>query len=186
MFSFRLFGGAATEEIVWSFLSVYLVIMFYINFFDHSKHKVVGRRLKPYYTFTFSGLLLLAAAIMIFGRVMTISYFFFWWILLFLALPTIAFVLLWPRYLYRLAVVSLYFFVAIGSDEWMARYLGYWTYPGVHYVGSVSLGGMHLPYEEVLYIGFLFSAAILAYFEFFDNDRVKLGKRLSYPVKIRT
>lgn len=177
IFSFKVFGVIPLEDFLWAFLLVYFVLMFYENFFDHARHSPVGRNMHYLIPVSIAALAIFSALVLFVSANMSIPYFYFFGILVFMFLPVLAFVLEFPRFLRRLYITAAYFFAVGIMHELVALYKGYWSFPGHHFIGWVSLAGYRFPLEEFFFWLFLLSASAVAYFEFFDDNRLKLPRQ---------
>ena len=65
------------------------------------------------------------------------------------------------------------YFVALGlSQELTGLRLKYWSFPGTHYIGWVTIINYKFPMEELLFWIIIFSTCVLCYFEFMDDNHV--------------
>ncbi len=175
IFPFRILGAATIEELLWSFLCIYLIVIFHEHFFDKGKHKPVESHMR-YLVYIITALLLffLINVYMYSSQLLKIPYFYFWFDIVALLIPLLLFLISFPSTLSKF-LKTLPYFIFLGIiHELTSLQLGHWTFPGKHYIGWINILGYKFPYEEFLFITILFVSAILVYYEFFDEDRKKL------------
>jgi hypothetical protein len=107
-FNFRFAGFVPIEALVWVFLFSYLIIVYFLFFFDHTKHKTVGKRMPITFLAAISVLawLFLAAQINLHFK---IDWFYIKFGLLFILLPLLAFTIRYPKYIRVFLSVMPYF-----------------------------------------------------------------------------
>ena len=74
-----------------------------------------------------------------------------------------------PKVFIKIFKVVPYFFYLTLLYEVTALKLGWWAFPGERFVGWVSFFGAQFPFEEFFFWLALLSAAILSYYEFYDD-----------------
>jgi hypothetical protein len=173
------FGLVPLEDIVWFFLLTYLILSYFGHFYDRLSHKLVGRRM-PY---LYLVIVLISTAwillTLLSDHAYDITYFYLKGGILFCAVPVLAFLFEFPKFM-RTFLLTMPYFTAISLlEEVVSLHKGYWSFPGNHFVGWAHLGNYSFPIEELVFWVILFSSVVLAYFEFFDDDRLKLKWRRS-------
>jgi len=173
VFNFRIGGLEPIESVVWFFLITYLVLAFYEHFFDKSSHKAVGKRMKLMFLIlifaTISFLLMLLA----YHNSFSIQYFYLKLGIIFGLLPLSAFIFEFPKFLSIFLKTAPYFLAISLLDEFVGLHNHHWIFPGTHFVGWVQLGTYRFPFEELIFWMIMFSSIVIAYFEIFDDDRLK-------------
>jgi hypothetical protein len=174
IFPFKLGGIAPIENLVWFFLITYLIIIFYERFFDNATHKLLGRRMSYLYLIMAVLSIMFCLSLLIDGKAPQISYFYLKLGIFFGVLPLLAFLIEFPRFI-RLVLTTAPYFIALSLlNEIIGLRNGYWWFPGEHFIGRVNLGNYSVPFEELIFFVVLFSSVIIAYFELFDDNRLKL------------
>ncbi|HVX58337.1 MAG TPA: hypothetical protein VG964_01210 [Candidatus Saccharimonadales bacterium] len=179
MFDFRVFGLVPVEDLVWFFLTSYMILSFYELFFDHVKHKAFGRRMPLLFS-----LITLAAAIMLVlvmtvGHIGTITYFYLKSCIVLAIIPLATFLYEFPRFVSIFLKMTAYFFALFLLSEIVGLHNGHWSFPSAHYLGKMPLGPYRIPYEELFFFIIMFASVTVAYFELFDDNRLKLRWRKS-------
>ena len=172
---FKLFGKVALEDLFWGFLFTYTIIMFYENFFDHRVHKTLGKKMPYFAAFLVICFLILALSLQLLKSLPVIHYFYLKGGLVLVLLPLVAFLVRFPRFISSFLKTLPYFFSLALLNEIAALHKGYWFFPTHEFIGWVSLGSSRFPFEEFLFFIIILSSSTLAYFEFFDDNRVHLN-----------
>jgi hypothetical protein len=94
-----------------------------------------------------------------------------WISLIFVMPPLILFLLRFPRFLSRFVVIGVYFFFVLLVYEITALQIGLWSFPGSHFIGWVNLFGYSFPIEEFAFWMMFATLSVLAYYEYFADDR---------------
>lgn len=171
IFSFRLLGIIPVEDLVWGFFLIYSIVIFYEHFLDKGKHELVDKRMK-YLAWPLI-ILMLVFFTLFFTKpeLLVIPYAYFWIGIIFLILPTITFLSFFPRLLSKYVKTASYFFLLAVLFELTGLQLNQWTFPGQNFIGWVELFGHRFPFEEFFFWFIMGAVSILAYYEFFDDDR---------------
>lgn len=91
-------------------------------------------------------------------------------------LPAVSFLSFFPRLLSKYIKTASYFFSLNILVELTGLNLGQWQFPNNGYfIGWVELFGYRFPFEEFFFYIILAAIGILAYYEFFDDDRKMNG-----------
>ena len=173
IFKFRIAGTVPIESVIWFFLMTYLIVVFYEHFFDHFRHHSVGRRMKFLYIILTFMTLLFILPLALHAQLPVISYFYLKLGILLGLLPLIAFSIKFPRFVSVFLKITPYFLGLSVLDELVGLHNRHWAYPGRQFIGWINLGTYRFPYEEVLFWMIIFSSVVIAYFEFFDDNRLK-------------
>lgn len=169
---FRLFGVATFEVYLFGLLWVLFAILFYEYFFDrHTKRDWfprVYRRL--FYLFTF---LIMGVTVLFFIKpsLLVIPYFYTWVSVIFVVSSLVWFLMRQPKFLKRFTIQGVYFFFVLLLFEVVALQVGQWTFPGKHFIGWINLFGYSFPFEELVFWMILATPSLLAYYEFFADDK---------------
>ncbi len=172
VFPFRVFGLFPVESFVWAFFSVYLPIMFY-EYFLHEH--VVGHIWESRMRYLVPSLLLAAILVTAFlltsQRPVQVPYIYVILGTVMGLLPVVIEVLEFPSTARRIAEAGAYFFFFTFIHEITALKLGIWEFVGGHtsFIGWVSVLGVTLPVEEVLFYFILGSMAAIVYYDLWDD-----------------
>jgi len=182
IFPARIFNVVAIEQFIWGFLWFFYVIMFYEYFLDKQEQKsifsffsktntIITKRMKYFSIFLFTILLFLILFIYCNHTLLTINYSYLVLGTIFLIIPLSIFLFLFPNFLVKFSLITIYFFFLAIIIEYVGLKLNHWTFPGTHVLGMTSFFGFLIPYEEVVLYFVLLTPALLSYYEFFDDDR---------------
>lgn len=171
VFSFRLFGVVPIEDLIWVFFLTYNIVIFYEHFLDKGKHELVDRRMK-YLVWPLIILMIVFFTILFTKpELLVIRYAYFWLGTVFLILPAITFLSFFPRLLSKYVKTASYFFLLAILFELTGLQLNQWAFPGSNFIGWVELFGYRFPFEEFFFWFIMGAIGVLAYYEFFDDDR---------------
>lgn len=170
-FSFRLFNVVPIDDIIWGFFLVYTTIMFYEYFLDKGRDKFYYKQLK-YFLWIVSLALLLFVIILNFQPSwLFINYSYAILGLVLILIPSLIFLLFFPKILFKFIKASFYFFFLALSYEMTGLTLSLWTFPGSHFIGWVEILNHRFPLEEFFFWIIFITIGILSYYEFFNDDR---------------
>lgn len=170
VFPFRLLGNLPIEDIILGFLLTYVVVICYEHFLDKGKHNLIDKKMK-YFVWPFGLLLIVFFALFVtHPELLKIKYAYFWIGTIFLALPIISTLSIFPKLLSKYLKVGSYFAILLAIFEYTGVSLNQWIFPGKNFVGWVSYFGYKIPVEEFVFWIFLSVIGILSYYEFFDDD----------------
>lgn len=163
------------EALIWVLLFTYLIIAYFLYFFDPTKHKIIGKRMPI-------GFIVVAAVLVWLGLTAVIDvhfkidWFYIKFGLLIIFLPLVAFTISFPEYL-RTFIKIMPYFVFVGLlNILVGLEAGHWHYPGHHYIGWVQLGSYRFPLEELVFWIILYAPFLVSQYEFFNNDRLEFRK----------
>lgn len=176
IFPFRIFG-APVEDFIWSFAYTYLIIIFYEHFFDKGKHNVVDKRFKYFLYIFIPAMILFLTGFYWSLASFSIPYFYLWMNIFVCFIPIVLFFSSYKSLITKVIKLAVYFFFLGIIHELTALELGHWAFPGVNFVGWVTIAGYAFPYEEFVFGMLLFAAAVIAYYDFFDEPRYKLRRK---------
>ncbi len=167
----KFFGLVTFEVVLWTFLSIYFIILFYEHFVHH---EVVRRNWNPKmkYLMVFAILLMLVFLFFFISNPesLKIPYFYLVWGVLLFLIPFLLQLFSYPKLTQKMFLVGAYFFYFNFIYEITALKLGWWTFPGSEFIGYVQIFDVEFPLEELFFWIVLFSFAILSYYEYFDED----------------
>ena len=168
---YRLFTFVSIEVILWAILNVYFVVMFYEYFLNQHLIKKVWQPNMKYLTGIVSLLLVIFVAIYNFiPQYLNIPYFYLCFGLVLLLIPLSFHFFKHPKFILKFFKIAAYFFYLTLLYEITALQLGWWAFPGKQFLGWVYISNIRFPIEELVFWLSLFAMAILAYYEFFDDD----------------
>ena len=171
VFPFRLFGVVPIEDLIWGFFLIYSIVIFYEHFLDKGKHELVDRRMK-YLVWPLIILMLVFFTILFTKpELLVIRYAYFWLGTIFFIVPAITFLSFFPRLLSKYVKTASYFFLLSILFELTGLQLNQWAFPGSNFIGWVELFGHRFPFEEFFFWFVMGAISVLAYYEFFDDDR---------------
>lgn len=173
----RIFGTVPFEDVVWFFLLVYFIVIFYEHFFDKGKHKNIDSHMKYLSYIIISLLIIFFLLLFSNSKLLNIDYFYLKAGLLFVLIPTLAFLIEFPKFISKFIKTAPYFFYVGILNELVGLQLNHWTFPGKHFIGWVTISGQTFPFEEFFFFTMVFATCVLCYFEFFDDDKLLKIKR---------
>lgn len=178
IFPFRFLGSVTVEEITWFFAFLYVITLFFEHFFDKGKHRLLDKR-STLVLYICLALIAVMIYLAIFHPVFRFSYFYFWFDLLIIFIPATLFFSIHPKLLGPIIRSSAYFFVIGIIFELTGLQQGFWTFPGEHYVGLVSITGHSFPIEELLAFIALPVVLTVVYYDFFDDSsHIKIQEKI--------
>lgn len=170
IFPFRIFGSLPIEDIILGFLLTYAVIICYEHFLDKGRHNLVDKKMK-YFIWPFLLLLITFFALFVVNQeLLKIKYSYFWMGTIFLVLPIISTISIFPRLLSKYLKVGAYFALLLAIFEYTGISLNQWIFPGKNFIAWIQYFGYKIPIEELVFWIFLTVIGILSYYEFFDDD----------------
>ncbi len=172
IFPSRIFGLVPWEDVVLAFLYVTAIVQHYEIVSQHRRsYPLVGRRIGAL-VLLFGALFLLVLGLRRFAPD-ALVWPYGYLILGFASvlLPLVLDVARHRRLTGKFVRASLYWVYAIFLYELAGVYRGWWMFPrSSSFIGWFSIGGIAFPQEELVYTVILSGAAVLAYYEFFDDD----------------
>lgn len=162
------FGLVSLDVLIWFFFWVFLVVAYYEYFIEHDR----STKICPRWKWIFTVLILLAAITVLVWKIapelMTLRYAYAeLGTLVFLVCALLTFK---NPGLFRKTLRTVPFFAFMYlSYEITALYLNLWTFPGA-YLGSVTVGTLMFPLEELVVWIIASSAIVAMYYEFCIDD----------------
>lgn len=172
-FSFRFFNTVPVEDSFWAFFWTYEIVMFYEYFLDL-------QRKKEFYKKSLLPLLLISFLVPTvwflvgfqYKAFFQIKYFYVIWGTVILLIPLFLFLLKYPRLIKKFILVGLYFIYLNFTYEITALIKNWWFFPKTsEFLGWVSIGNLSFPIEEFIFYIIIYALGLLAWYEFFDDDR---------------
>jgi len=168
----RLFGVATIEIYLFGLLWVLYATLFYKYFLDGSNMMdIMSSRAIYLALFSFSLPVYVVAGFSLDYNLLHIPYFYAVSGITFVIAPLIVFLTFHPNFWRKFIIAGSYFFYILTLFEIGALTAGQWTFPGAQFVGTLQLFGFRIPIEELIVWMLLATPSILAYFEFFWNNR---------------
>lgn len=174
IFPVRLFHQVAIEQFFWGFLYTVLVVSFYEFFLDKKDKKRViplSPDMKIFSRFIYAFLIVFIGIAAIFPDILYLKYAYLILGLFLGVIPFILFLSKFPIFIKRFTTVIFFFGYFTMLNEYVSLKLGHWTFPGTHFIGTLSFFGYTIPYEEAIFYFVLTAPILLAYYEFLDDDR---------------
>jgi len=173
IFSYKFLGHIALEMFLWAILYSYFIIMFYEHFLDKSVSKKYYTKNTRYLVIL---MLVLVGIFFLFliakPTILHIPYSYLVMGIVFGAIPLVAAVLNFPRLISKFLKTGAYFFFLALTYEITALKAGWWDFPTEgEFIGWISFLGIRFPFEELLVWIMLTAIAVLAYYEYFDDDK---------------
>lgn len=158
-------------QIIWLILYSYLIVIYYEAFFDRNVSKSVYARTKDLIILGVGTVCLLIFFHYIAKSALYINFFYLKIGLVAVLLPLLVFWIRTPSVTAKFFKVGSYFFFFTLIYELTALQLGQWSFPARNqFIGHVTLAGSTFPVEELFFWVMISSVAILAYYEYFDDD----------------
>lgn len=168
---FKFFDIVTFEVILWSFLSIYFIVIFY-EYFIH--HEIVKRywnpKMKYFMIFVVLVMLVFSFFFMVNPNYLTVPYFYLIWGIILLLIPFLLQLCAYPKITQKMFLVAAYFFYFNFIYEITALKLGWWTFPGQEFIGYVQIFNVAFPLEELFFWFILFALSILSFYEYFDEN----------------
>lgn len=168
---FRFFGVIPLEDVVLGFLLSFLIILFYEHFSDQGENFLAIKKRFIFTTIFFSLVSTLSISFFYLSpSFLRIPYYYFYAGLVIIVLPVILFSLFYPKLTKRFLKVGIYFFILLLAFEIIGLGLNYWYFPGLEFIGLITIIGYRLPIEEFIFWIVFFSLTILSCYEFVYDD----------------
>lgn len=172
IFSFRIFDIVPLEDLIWGGLLIYTTVLFYEYFLDRGKNMLKINKLARMVVIFFVTLLFFGVIFLYLNpEFLKIPYYYFWGGIIFILVPTIAFLIFYPKLIHKFLIAGLYFFFLGLVFEITGLELRQWEFPTMGLLGWVDVFNYRFPAEELLFWLILFSSATLSYYEFLFDDR---------------
>jgi len=171
--SFRLFGIMTPDVLLWGILQTYFVLIFYETFLEEKcTPKLYSSNFKY---FLILGILALSAFVLLYfynPSLLNIDYFYLKGGIVVVFLPAACMLLKFPKFWSRFLNMGAYFFMFNFIYELTGVRLGQWSFPAENqFIGIVDIMGIRFAFEEIFFWMILLAMAIVAFYEFFDDDK---------------
>lgn len=172
IFASRLFGTTVFEVVLWLFMYVYFVLIFYEYFLEkHCTDRLPHRRFK-YLIMIFMLLFsMFIISLVTTGTFIEIHYIYLIFGFAFCFIPIPLILLKFPKLITKVAQATIYFTASSFLWEIVALRLKQWTFPGKYFIGWFEVLGVRFPFEEFIVWIVLGSAAVIVWYEYFDDDQ---------------
>lgn len=183
VFNGRLFGVVAWEQFIWGWLCIYLAIIFYEYFLDRPAKKsimqifgkknvdLINPRMDKIIWILFIALVIFFFILLADKTLLNIPYSYLAVGVILILIPFLLFIIKFPNFWLRFLKATVYFAYLGIVVEITGLKGNHWIFPGTQYVSQLPFFGFNIPLEEYFFYFFCFAGAILAYYEFFDDDR---------------
>ena len=170
----RLFGGYVTvEQTIWILFFLYFVVIFYETFLEKdSNREVASPNLKYLFLITSAIFSVFIFFYLWRPEFLSIDYFYLKSGIVLTVIPLALVLLKFPRLYKKFAIAAAYFFFFSFIYELTGLSLGHWEFTGARqYLGMMEILGLRFPLEEFFFWISSGAMGILAYYEFFDDDK---------------
>lgn len=170
VFSYRFLGLLPIEDSLWFFAAVYLIVMFYEYFDDNGPHRIKHTHITLLLKIIGVLLILFVGALVFYPSLLVIPYAYLWVWIVFALVPITVTLIVHPKLRLKFLKGTLYMACLNFLFEMVALRTNLWSFPGQHFIGWVTLGGVRFPIEELLFYIATAGFALLSYYELFDDD----------------
>jgi len=147
------------------------VIVFYEHFLDDERHPRLSKSHSKALLFIVLVIFIVFILHVFNPSILNTSYFYLKAGLAAIIFPLI-FAFFNPKIIRKFAPLAVFFFFVWLASECIGLHNGNWIFPATNqYVGSVTLLGVVFPFEEVFFWFMWYPAVIVAYYEYFIDDR---------------
>ena len=172
--SYKLFSVVSLETILWAFFNVYYVVIFYEYFLDkHVTKKIWNPHMKYLIIFLLIIIIPFTLFLIYLPSSIHIPYFYLVFGLVIFIFPILWQLFYHPSVLSKIFKTGAYFFYLSLVYEFAAIKLGWWFFPGLEYIGWITIFSITFPLEELIFWVILFAMAVAAAFEFLDNEKLR-------------
>lgn len=168
---YRLFGFVTIEAILWAFSTCYFILIFYEYFINRHRTKKIWN--KKMYIITGMGLfvfIIFLIALFSVPKILNIPYFYLIFGIVVLLIPFLVQLFKYSKITSRFFLEGIYFFYLSFIYEVVGLKLGWWSFPGSHFIGWVTILEVSFPVEEIIFWFVLLALTTISYYEFFDDD----------------
>ncbi len=171
VFPFHILGVSTVEVYLYGLFWVLFSVLFYEHFFDKGNRRDKFSPITKYLIYLFIILSLLVVTFFFANESwLYIPYMYFLVGTIFVFLPVVVFLFYYPQFFRRYVVIALYFFFVLLTFELAALHNEQWIFPG-QFIGFIQVYGYRFPIEELIVWMLLATPALLAWYEFFADDR---------------
>lgn len=170
IFNFRFFSVNTLEEVLGHGMMALSTFTFYEHFLDSERNKKLNRRYISALVLGFFGSFFLILTYYTHKNLFRSLRLPYLYVGLIAITPLIITVIRHPRFLPKIAILSIYFFILYFTVEFFAVAFNYWSYPGNNYVGSINIFGLQYPFEELFFWMLLYAPTITIFYELTIDD----------------
>ncbi len=171
IFPFRYLNGIPLEDFIWCASWFYYVIAIYETFIDRSStDSPPSKRAK---TLVFGWFLAGSLFLFIYPLIshLVIPYFYAFFSFILGLIPLAFFLVHYPKLWRKFSLLAAWLFVVNILHEISALTTHQWYFPGHHFIGWVQLFSFQFPIEEFMLWMILGAMYLLAWYEYFVDDR---------------
>lgn len=165
-------GTIPIEDLIFGVWWSYFGIVFWEYFLDHGSHKF---KFNPAIRYLIA---LLALGVAIFfglyfyaSDVLYQPYFYVKFGMIMLVPIILVTIIRFPKLIKKLLVIGLYFFSISLLGEYVGLARNHWNFPGIHYLGTTTLAGKIVPWDELIFWVTLGMPGLICWYELFADDR---------------
>jgi hypothetical protein len=172
LFALRLLNGIPLEDFLWFGMWAYFIVAVYETFFDlpHRDRVAQPRRARWFVIAWWVAAGLFMGAYSLLGEQLFIPYFYAVFMLVLGVIPSLLIFWWHPALVRKIILVVPYFFGVHVLHELSALTTHQWVFPGVHYIGWVTLFSFSFPLEELLFWMLYGAVIVTTWYEFFVDD----------------
>lgn len=174
LFPTRFLNLIPWEDFFWMFAATYTILICYEVFCDRGKREVLDQRMSYFILSALVGLSLFFFALDSANNGLfdwNSKYTYLTLGTVFFLLPSLAFLWRFPGFLSRSLAMVGYFLYLTVAFEITAAVLHQWLFTGKYLIPPIDLvGNSPIPYEEVFFVGLVGPLAVVALYEYFDDD----------------
>jgi hypothetical protein len=175
IFPMRFLGVIPFEDFFWLISATFTIAVIYEILVDRGKHEIMDRRMLYFFSLT-APLLCMFFLIPEFTRwsiyEIDSQYTYLALGILFFLLPAVLFLLRYSLFLKRSLPLIGYFLYLTFCFEISAIHLRQWIFSGRYILSPIKIiGNVYIPLEELFFVGIIGPLAVIAFYEFFDDDR---------------
>ena len=165
----RIFGIVPIDDLIWFAGWIFFMTTFYEHFIDNTKNKQISSHLKWGISIS---LLIMSVLVIIFYAFPSLLQIHYAYLVCFACSLPFAFYVFFhkPALLLPIAKLTAFFAPMFLLYELSALMTNQWIFPGF-YIGHVEILGIVMPFEEFFFWIVLSSSVVLAYYEFFVEEK---------------
>jgi hypothetical protein len=160
------------EDVVWVFLWLYFAVIFWEFFLDYLRPNL---KISPHVKYLVLIVVGFSTAYFLFylfkPEYLAIKYFYLKAGIVFGAIPVLAVLFRFPKLMRKVALLGIYFLMVSFLAEFVGLRQGHWYFPGEHFLGTTTLAGQRIPYEEMIFWWTLGVPGLVCWYEFFIDDQ---------------
>lgn len=169
IFAYRVLNVVSWESILFYPIMTIFILVFYEHFFDKDITKKISYNIWIAATPALLVIMYLVVSYTLFPSILHLPYTYIIMGACAIVIPIIHCVKK-PELFRKYSMVAVTMFLLFFVFEVVGVYFGYWYFPGIEYIGTVTAFGQTFPIEEVIFWMFLYPATIASYYETFIDD----------------